>query len=83
VGTIANLSYPVVFFPIDLLIKWLCNLLTISVLEGYSSYVLSALNRVKLDTNVFLLFHYPLANEVAKGYSKRFRPSFRPSVTSL
>ena len=79
-GTIANLSYPVVFFPIDLLIKWLCNLLTISVLEGYSSYVLSALNRVKLDTNVFLLFHYPLANEVAKGYSNAsVCPSARPS----
>ena len=33
-------------------------------------------------------FHYLLANEIAKGYSNAtvrlsFRPSFRPSVTSL
>jgi hypothetical protein len=35
---------------------------------------------VKLDTNVFLLFHYPLTNEVAKGYSNAtVRPSVRPS----
>ena len=37
---------------------------------------------------LLFFFYYPLANEVAKGYSNAtvrpsFRPSLRPSVTSL
>jgi hypothetical protein len=39
---------------------------------------------ISIGKTSFFMIYYPLANEVAKGYSNAtVRPSFHPSVTSL